>query len=62
LHPKPAECRGEQNYATDFIFSVAVSNGGEEEPSAGREPGIEVVTRGRFRLSVEPTADGDMGI
>jgi hypothetical protein len=41
---EPGERRGEQNCSADFIFGVAVTNGGEEEASGRREEGVEAVT------------------
>jgi hypothetical protein len=60
--PEPAERRQEQNCAADFVFGVEVSNGGEEEPSVGREPGVEAASCGRFQPGVEPTAAGGVGV
>jgi hypothetical protein len=43
FQPEPGE-RREQNSAINFVFGVAVTNGGEEEASAEREEGVEAAS------------------
>jgi hypothetical protein len=57
-----AERRGEQNCTADFIFRVAVTNGGEEEPSTGKVPSVEAARCGRFRPGVKATTGGGVGV
>jgi hypothetical protein len=40
------ERRGEQNCTANFVFHVAVTNGGEKEPSARREQGVKAARCG----------------